>query len=184
MQNIIEGSIIETLYRMVITDIKPHVFDDIMESKKAEINNWVITQLAKEMETDKTEFFEKFKRYITEAEYICEEKKILAAAHYLATEYEFKLIYNVNHYTYGIEETKEKLEKRVEKFLDIEAVKEIKLKKNLNDFIKICGQLRFQIRWAQTPRLPKTSVLGHMYFVAVMSYFFSKMNNSCDKRLS
>ena len=43
--------------------------------------------------------------------------------------------------------------------------------------------MRFQKRWAQTPRIPETSVLGHMLTVALFSYFYSLEVNACDKRL-
>jgi len=39
--------------------------------------------------------------------------------------------------------------------------------------VNICGQLRFQIRWSHLHRVPKTSVLGHMLIVAILSYLFS-----------
>ena len=43
--------------------------------------------------------------------------------------------------------------------------------------------MRFQKRWAQTPRIPETSVLGHMLTVALFSYFYSLEVKACDKRL-
>ena len=47
----------------------------------------------------------------------------------------------------------------------------------------LCGQLRFQIRWAQTPRVPKTSVLGHSMLVACISYLFTRDLPYCNKRI-
>ncbi|MBQ7617376.1 MAG: HD domain-containing protein, partial [Desulfovibrio sp.] len=46
----------------------------------------------------------------------------------------------------------------------------------------LCGQLRFQIRWTQAPRIPATSVLGHMFIVAAFSYFFSLSLKTCQAR--
>ena len=46
----------------------------------------------------------------------------------------------------------------------------------------LCGQLRFQIRWTQAPRIPATSVLGHMFIVAAFAYFFSLSVNACTAR--
>ena len=43
--------------------------------------------------------------------------------------------------------------------------------------------MRFQKRWAQAPRIPETSVLGHMLTVALFSYFYSLEVKACDKRL-
>ncbi|MCA6073113.1 MAG: HD domain-containing protein, partial [Endomicrobium sp.] len=45
-----------------------------------------------------------------------------------------------------------------------------------------CGQLRFQQRWAQAFRIPKTSVLGHMLTVAIFSYLLSMEMNALEKR--
>ena len=50
-------------------------------------------------------------------------------------------------------------------------------------FIDFCGQLRFQQRWAQTPRIPKTSVLGHMLIVAMLSYLCSLEMRACPRRV-
>jgi putative hydrolase of HD superfamily len=48
--------------------------------------------------------------------------------------------------------------------------------------VDLSGRLRFQKRWVQTPRVPETSVLGHMFTVAVFSYFYSLEINACSKR--
>ncbi len=41
------------------------------------------------------------------------------------------------------------------------------------------GQLRFQKRWSQTPRVPQTSVLGHTLCVALMGYLLSFDLKAC-----
>jgi len=43
--------------------------------------------------------------------------------------------------------------------------------------------MRFQKRWAKTPRIPKTSVLGHQVFVAVATYFLSKKADLSNQRI-
>ena len=45
----------------------------------------------------------------------------------------------------------------------------------------VCLQLRFQKRWSQTPRIPQTSVLGHMLMVAICAYLLSVDLNVCEK---
>ena len=45
------------------------------------------------------------------------------------------------------------------------------------------GQLTFQRRWAQTPRIPQTSVLGHLLFVALVSWMVSHEVGVCPRRL-
>ncbi|GAB1428902.1 hypothetical protein MASR2M17_23370 [Aminivibrio sp.] len=49
-------------------------------------------------------------------------------------------------------------------------------------FAFMCGRLRFQKRWSQTPRIPETSVLGHMFIVACLAYFFSIAVGACPVR--
>jgi putative hydrolase of HD superfamily len=49
-------------------------------------------------------------------------------------------------------------------------------------FISQEGQLTFQKRRAQTPRIPQTSVLGHLLFVAIVSYLISLEIKACPRR--
>ena len=56
------------------------------------------------------------------------------------------------------------------------------LHRRLRNFIDLCGQLRFQLRWSYLHRIPKTSVLGHMLIVAILSYIFSLEIGACPKR--
>ena len=46
-------------------------------------------------------------------------------------------------------------------------------------------QLRFQTRWNQTPRVPQTSVLGHCFFVAIMTLLLGRESNPkmCERRV-
>ncbi len=53
------------------------------------------------------------------------------------------------------------------------------------DFLLKIEQLRFQTRWNQTPRVPATSVLGHCFFVAIMTLLLGResMTNMCERRI-
>ncbi len=182
-QNLIEGGIFEFLHRTILTDIKPPVFHKMMEEKEEDLNKYVIQQLDKDMNGLGNNFKENFKKYFFDHNYTKIEKRILKAAHYMATNWEFKIIYHTSPFIYGIEETKESIENQIEDHYDLIGVQKISLEKKSFGFIDLCGQLRFQERWAHSPRLPKTSVLGHMYIVAITSYLLSLDNNSCQKRL-
>ena len=182
-QNLIEGGIFEFLHRTILTDIKPPVFHKMMEEKEEDLNKYVIQQLDKDMNCLGNNFKENFKKYFFDHNYTKIEKRILKAAHYMATNWEFKIIYHTSPFIYGIEETKESIENQIEDHYDLIGVQKISLEKKSFGFIDLCGQLRFQERWAHSPRLPKTSVLGHMYIVAITSYLLSLDNNSCQKRL-
>ena len=182
-QKIIEGGIFEFLHRTILTDIKPPVFHKMMEEKEENLNNHVFKMLEGDMKGLTDQFKENFKKYFLDKNYSITEKRILKAAHYMATKWEFRIIYHAAPFIYGIEETKETIENQIEDHYDLIGVRKLSLEKKSFGFIDMCGQLRFQERWAHSPRVPKTSVLGHMYIVAITSYLLSIENNSCQKRL-
>lgn len=182
-QKIIEGGIFEFLHRIVLTDIKPPVFYLLQKDSKAQMDAWVLAQLEPLISDIPYNFKEKFVEYLKADTQKVFEKKILQASHYLATKWEFKFIYNLNSVLYGIEDTKKAIDAEIEQYYDLKSVQKLVLYKQENDFIDLVGQLRFQKRWAQTPRIPETSVLGHMLIVAILSYFFSLELQVCEKRL-
>jgi 5'-deoxynucleotidase YfbR-like HD superfamily hydrolase len=167
---IIEGGIFEFLHRLVLTDIKPPVFHKMMAEKGNELNKHVFKELKNDMGgLGDDKFKERFESYFTSPVNSL-ERRILRAAHYLATNWEFKIIYHAAPFIYGIEKTKENIENQIEDHYDLIGVQKILLGKKSFGFIDLCGQLRFQKRWAHTPRIPETSVLGHMLIVAATSY--------------
>lgn len=182
-QKIIEGGIFEFLHRIVLTDIKPPVFHLLQKDSKEQMDAWVLAQLEPLISDIPYKFKEKFVEYLKADAQKVFEKKILQASHYLATKWEFKFIYNLNSVLYGIEDTKKAIDVEIEQYYDLKSVQKLVLYKQEYDFIDLVGQLRFQKRWAQTPRIPETSVLGHMLIVAILSYFFSLELQVCEKRL-
>lgn len=180
--NLIEGGIFEFLQRVVLTDIKPPVFHRMMMKKGRKLNEYVLEKLEKDIEDLKGDFKRKFKEYLFNDDYSM-ERRILKAAHYLATNWEFRIIYTANPVVYGIEKTKEEIENQIEDHYELIGVQKMFLGKKSFGFIDLCGQLRFQQRWATTPRIPKTSVLGHMLIVAMLSYFCSNEIGACPKRI-
>ena len=182
-QHLIEGGFFEFLHRIVLTDIKPPVFHKLMSEKGDMLNNWVLDQLNEQLLPVKGDFAEKFKKYLFDPEYSLVEKKILRAAHYLATNWEFKIIYNLNKSIYGVEDTRLQIENELEEHYDLAGVQKLGLGKKTYNFLDLVGQLRFQQRWAHSPRVPETSVLGHMLVVAMMSYLCSIEVGACEKRV-
>ncbi|MBF0120613.1 MAG: HD domain-containing protein [Desulfobacterales bacterium] len=180
---IIQGGIFEFLHRVMLTDIKPPVFHRMMKTKGKELNAWVLKNLDSDLKEVNFNFLENFKLYFYERDYAYTEKRILKAAHYLATNWEFKIIYHSCPNIYGIENTRQEIENEIEDHFDIIGVQKISLGKKSFGFVDLCGQLRFQKRWANSPRIPKTDVLGHMLIVAFLSYFCSAENNACEKRV-
>lgn len=179
---LIEGGLFEFLQRVILTDIKPPVFYKLMEKKGKELNDYVLKKAKEDVSDITGNLGKKFEKYLQDPEYVKPEKRILKAAHYLASNWEFKIIYHSCPFIYGIEKTKEEIENQIEDHFDISGVQKITLGKKSFGFIDLCGQLRFQKRWAQSPRVPQTSVLGHMLIVANLTYLCSCETNSCRKR--
>ncbi len=179
---LIEGGIFEFFPRVILTDIKAPVFHKLMSKKGREINTLVLQKIDEDIKGLGGDFAENFRKYLFESNYARFEKRILKAAHYLATNWEFQIIYNTAPFVYGIDKTKEEIENQIEDHYDLIGVQKLSLRKKSFGFIDLCAQLRFQQRWAHSPRVPKTSVLGHMLIVAMMSYFCSVEMGACRKR--
>ena len=182
-KGLIAGGLFEFLHRIVLTDIKPPIFHKLMRRKGKELNEWVLDQLKNKISVQE-QFFKDFRDYLF-SPIMPLEKKILRAAHYLATNWEFQIIYNLNKNLFGLEDTKAAIENELEEHIDLIGVQRLALreKQKTHAFIDFVGHLRFQQRWAQTPRLPETSVMGHMLVVAMLSYLCSIELNACAKRI-
>ena len=183
-KKLIEGLIFEILHRIKLTDIKPTVFHRVMLKKRKELNDWVFKELEQPLrDIERGEFYNRFKTYFNNERYGVFEKRIIQAAHYLATYWEFNIIYHVSPKTHLLENTKIEIESKIEDHYDLIGVQRIYLKKKSFTFLDLCSQLRFQQRWAQTPRVPKTSVLGHMLIVAILTYVSLLELEACKNRL-
>ncbi len=180
---LIEGGIYEFFPRVILTDIKAPVFHKLMREKGREINTLVLNEVDADIRDTKGGFAENYRKYLFDPGYARFEKRILKAAHYLATNWEFQIIYNTAPFVYGIDKTKEEIENQIEDHYDLIGVQKISLRKKSFGFQDLCAQLRFQQRWAHSPRVPKTSVLGHMLIVAIMSYFCAREIEACPQRV-
>ena len=106
----------------------------------------------------------------------------MSAAHYYATKWEFDIIERTNPDGYEIASIKQELVREQEKYLDLEGMTKLKDHAAYRNFLDLCGQLRFQTRWSNLHRIPKTSVIGHSLFVAILSYLFSLETGACKRR--
>ena len=185
-QALIRGGVFEFLYRVVVTDIRPPVFHKLMQDRqtKEQLDAWVSSRLEPDLEALSPLAARDFRDYHRAAPDAL-ERRILRAAHYLATSWEFSFIYHWSAGMYGIEQTKREVEAQVAA-VDLPAAREMLADpegSKLWGFISFVGQLTFQRRWAQTPRVPRTSVLGHLLFVAVTSWLLSHDLRACPRRL-
>jgi putative hydrolase of HD superfamily len=181
---LVEGGIMEFLHRIVLTDIKPPVFHQLMRAHGKELNQWVYDELHDLLATVDKDFPKKMKKYFDDPNYFPKEKQLLSAAHYLATQWEFNIIYHFNQGIYGIEETKAAIANEIEDHYDLAGVQKLALHGKTSKFIDLVGQLRFQKRWAQSPRVPETSVMGHVLIVAILAYFCAVHIGADDDRVA
>ncbi len=179
---LLEGGIFDMLHRVILTDIKPPVFHKMMQEKGRELNQWVCERLQAEAGAVKGGFQERMQKHFFDPEYARREKRILKAAHYLATQWEFNILYRMCPFIRGIEQIKQEIEDQIEDHFDLMGVQKLTLGRKTAGFVDLCGQLRFQKRWSQSPRIPATSVLGHMLIVAILTYLSLCEIEACEQR--
>lgn len=169
-EKLIEYFLFEFFSRVVLTDIKPPVYYELQKHHKKELAQFVI----KECKEDLCEypFFSKMEKYL-QGTYNDIESQILKAAHFYASKWEFDIIYHFNPYMYDVQNIKNIIDKEVEDHYHLSGMQKIILFSNIKELITLFGQLRFQKRWSQTPRIPPTSVLGHTLIVAICAYLLS-----------
>ena len=151
MNYIIEAGIFEFLARVVVTDIRPDVFHQMQKTKNEQINAWVLEVLeglVKDVEGGK--FLERMRRYLTHKDKAhAKERLILKAASYLATRWEFSIVYQTSKFLSDIDELKARVEEELEDYYELIGVRKIVMNQKLAKLVDLAGRLRFQKRWAQ-----------------------------------
>ncbi len=185
-ERIVEGGIFEYLYRLVITDIKPPVFYQIKANPAhyRQLTDWVLDRLKPRVECLGMPFWDRLRLWLDHPEEGDLARRILDAAHSYASRWEFHLITHVQNYDDELEEIEESFRGQLETHRELAGMPELLqgTGSHLGRLAHLSGQLRFQKRWSQTPRVPETSVLGHMFVVACFSYFFSLAVGACRSR--
>jgi putative hydrolase of HD superfamily len=183
---IVEGGLFDYLYRLVITDIKPPVFYRIKENPDdyRTLTSWVLKQLRPRIMPLGEDFVDRMSEYLMQPEDKGLARRILHAAHLYASYSEFKLLKSINSMDHELVEIEASFIDRLNGMRDLVGVSELLDEDSnvLGRFARMCGRLRFQKRWSQTPRVPETSVLGHMFIVAAYSWFFSMEVGACRAR--
>ena len=182
---LIRGGVFEFLHRVVVTDIRPPVFHRLMddEETKARLDEWVASRLAPELSGFSPSLARDFREYHRLAEDTL-ERRILRAAHYMATGWEFGFILHWGADMYGLDRTRRDVEANLAA-IDLPSAREMLDHEDspLWGFFSLVGQLTFQKRWARTTRVPQTSVLGHLMFVAVTAWLLSLEADLCPRRV-
>lgn len=188
----IYASLFDLLRKISLCDIKAPIQQMLKKEYPEEymrLNDWILNQYKSLLDDD--ELFFMFKDYIDQKagfKEIPEKSKtaarILSAAHKFSTMRELQMLSLVNERE-RIEKINTELQAEIKPFLDLRVMQSLVTRQVSFDFIMKIEQLRFQTRWNQTPRIPSTSVLGHCYFVAIMTLLLCRSSSShmCDRRI-
>ena len=172
----IYASLFDLLRKISLCDIKSPVQRLIKSEYPDEfirLNEWVLEQYRKLIPDKK--LFSRFTIYIGKmsgsipyAEGQEETSRVFRAAHKYSTLRELEMISMVNE-PQRLDSIRREIHADLQKYLDLRGLQLLMTKQKPFDFLMKIEQLRFQTRWNQTPRVPKTSVLGHCFFVAILT---------------
>lgn len=168
-ERMISHNLYSFIARIVLTDLKPQLYTRMKSEWSDQINDYVLSEFNRRVPEAPDRFVDGLNIYLY-SEDSCREDAICRAAHYLATKWEFNMIYPANISMYGIEQTRREMDGEISQHMDLEGVRHFIEDKSSFDIVDLIGQLRFQQRWARTPRMPQSTVLGHSLMVANMIY--------------
>ena len=188
----IYASLFDLLRKISLCDIKAPVQQMLKNEFKEEylrLNEWVLNQY-KDMIPD-SKLFSEFTIYTGQkadslplAANLKRSLMVYNAAHKYSTIREMEMIAPVNEAA-RLSNIKTALEKEIQQYLELEGLQKLMTHQKEFDFLLKIEQLRFQTRWNQTPRVPATSVLGHCFYVAIMTLLLGRESNPkmCKKRI-
>lgn len=181
---LIRNGIYELLRRIIISDIKSPIYREIKLHREVyeKLNQYIYQELEPKIEDELIK--KEIKMFLNDENSIdSTTAEILNAAHIYASYWEFQIVKSANPISYQNIKIESELLNEIHKYNHLDGIAKLTSRHTITNFIDLCGQLRFQIRWAQTPRVPKTSVLGHSMLVAAISYFFTRELPACSKRI-
>lgn len=187
--DVIKGGIFDYFFRLVVTDIKPPVFYRIKANPEhfAKLAEWALAELAPHVKPLGEGFWREFSAHVRGERANRLAAEILDAAHHYASYWEFRLIRPLNDsFDDEMPEIDKSFRAQLEARKNLAGVAELlgeRPDSAIHKLANLCGQLRFQTRWSQTPRIPETSVMGHMFIVACYAYLFSVTLNACEARM-
>lgn len=180
---IIYGSLFDLLKKIALCDIKAPVqrmIRDEYPEEFAKLTRWVVEQYHPII-ADK-ELLEDFSRHVLNPSETGDVTwRVLRAAHKYSTIRELEMLRMVNE-PFRLVAIEQGLNKDIEGFLDLRGLQLLVAKQQPWDFLMEIERLRFQTRWNQTPRVPRTSVLGHSYFVAALTLLMGRDLSLCTER--
>ena len=183
--NLVRGGLFELLRRIVVADIKSPIYRKIRKQRPEvlrRLNGWVFDQLKPVLPDGALRA--EFEAYLGDEGFLDPlSRRLLDAAHVYASFWEFQLLKPSNPLTWQMQELEPLMYLDLEPHLGLAGMRRLVCRDKVSRFVDLVGQLRFQVRWSQTARIPRTSVLGHSMMVATLAYLLSRQVGACDARL-
>ncbi len=197
--DVVEGGIFDYLFRLVITDIKPPILYRIKENPAhyQQLAKWATDEVKPHLRPFSPEFWQRFTTHVMQPKPLGLAAEILDAAHHYASVWEFQRLCALNEsFDDEIPDIERSFREKLASYQSLPGMPELiaglehplcrgeerEPASALSRFANLCGQLRFQKRWSQTPRVPETSVMGHMFVVGCYAYFLSYALGACPVR--
>ena len=188
----IYASLFDLLRKISLCDIKAPVQQMLRRQFPNEymhLNEWVLNQYKRIMPDE--QLFSEFTIYVGRQagsfpvpEELKTSMDVYRAAHKYSTMRELEMLAVVNEKE-RLKNIRNDLEAEIQPYLYLEGLQKLVTHQKAFDFILKIEQLRFQTRWNQTPRIPATSVLGHCFYVAIMTLLLGRESNPdmCNRRV-
>lgn len=189
----IYASLFDLLRKIALCDIKAPV-QQILKKEFAQeymrLNEWVLNQYRQIIDDEK--LFSEFTIYIGQKagsfkvpDSLKTTVRVYKAAHKYSTIREMEMLAVVNE-PERLSNIKSELDFEIQPYLDLEGLQKLITHQKSFYFLLKIEQLRFQTRWNQTPRVPQTNVLGHCFYVAIMTLLLGREANPnmCKERVA
>jgi len=180
---LIYASLFELLRKIALCDIKAPVQRMLHGEYPGEfekLDRWVIEQYRSFILDDA--LMEDFSRHILQKPDTGDTTwRVLRAAHKYSTMREIEMLRMVNE-PFRLVGLEKSIHEDIGGFLDLRGLQLLISKQQPYEFLMEIERLRFQTRWNQTPRVPRTSVLGHSYYVAALTLLMGRDLGICCRR--
>lgn len=174
------ASVFDLLKKIVLCDIKAPIQRLLKKEYRDEylrLDEWVLSQYRNILDE---ELFSRFTIYIAQRagtlpvpENSALTFRVYIAAHKYSSVRELDMISVVNERE-RLEKIRSELDDEMRPFIDLKGLQMFVTRGRAFKLLMKLEQLRFQTRWNQTPRVPRTSVMGHSFFVAALTLLLGR----------
>ncbi|MDR2553541.1 MAG: HD domain-containing protein [Treponema sp.] len=193
---IASGNVFFLMRKISTSDIHSYMCAEIKKDAAAykALNEMICSGWSKPFLRLPERVLEDFKQFMYMNEPDSAEMDILKFAHKYATNCEFQIVAQSNSGDPDIPGIKIELDDDLSRVCTslnfqgndndmVQRIRKHDVDEGINRILQLIDRLRYQIRWAQTPRVPETSVLGHCMYTAALAYFISMEAGLPDHRV-